>query len=80
MAFIKTESLFHDTQLTSDISCMNLGEYGRCQTGNYIYQQESASEAEWEDYHGKKKPNIDIGIGNGDLNILRDLVEDWINL
>lgn len=31
------------------------------------------------DYHGKKKPNIEIGIGNGDLKISKDLIKNWIN-
>lgn len=30
------------------------------------------------DYHGKPKPNIEIGIGKGNLNISKDLIEEWI--
>lgn len=30
------------------------------------------------DYHGSKKPNIEIGIGNGSLNIPKELIEEWI--
>ena len=31
------------------------------------------------DYHGHKKPNVEIGVGEGDLNISKELVEKWIN-
>lgn len=30
------------------------------------------------DFHGKKKPNIEIGIGDGSLNIPREIIEKWI--
>ena len=30
------------------------------------------------DYHGKPKPDIEIGIGRGNLNISKDLIEEWI--
>lgn len=30
------------------------------------------------DYHGKLKPDIEIGIGKGNLNIPKDFVEEWI--
>ena len=30
------------------------------------------------DYHGKPKPDIEIGIGKGNLNISKDLIEEWI--
>ena len=30
------------------------------------------------DYHGKKKPNIEIGIGDGSLNISEKLIQEWI--
>ena len=32
------------------------------------------------DYHGSKKPDIQIGIGRGNLNISKELIEEWINL
>ena len=32
------------------------------------------------DYHGSKKPNVEIGIGKGNLNISRKIVEKWINI
>lgn len=31
------------------------------------------------DYHGSKKPNIEIGIGGGTLNIDKKYIEKWIN-
>ena len=31
------------------------------------------------DYHGSKKPNIEIGVGKGNLNISKKIVERWIN-
>lgn len=31
------------------------------------------------DYHGIKKPNIEVGIGKGNLNISKEIVEEWIN-
>lgn len=31
------------------------------------------------DYHGDRKPDIEIGIGKGSLNIAKDIVEEWIN-
>ena len=31
------------------------------------------------DYHGHKKPDINIGVGRGDLNISKDYIEKWIN-
>ncbi len=31
------------------------------------------------DYHGKIKPDIKIGIGKGDLNIPKDIIEEWAN-
>lgn len=30
------------------------------------------------DYHGKLKPNIEIGIGKGNLNISKEFIEEWI--
>lgn len=30
------------------------------------------------DYHGKLKPDIEIGIGKGNLNIPKEFVEEWI--
>ena len=32
------------------------------------------------DYHGVNKPNIEMRVGKGDLNIEVDLVKDWVNL
>lgn len=31
------------------------------------------------DYHGNPKPNIEIGVGRGSLNIARTIIEEWIN-
>lgn len=30
------------------------------------------------DYHGKLKPDIEIGIGKGNLNIEKDIIKEWI--
>ena len=30
------------------------------------------------DYHGKLKPDIQIGIGKGNLRIPKSIIEDWI--
>lgn len=30
------------------------------------------------DYHGKPKPDIEVGIGRGNLNISKDLIKEWI--
>lgn len=30
------------------------------------------------DYHGKLKPDIQIGFGRGDLSISKDLIEEWL--
>lgn len=32
------------------------------------------------DYHGKRKPDVQIGIGKGNLRIPKEIVEDWIDL
>ena len=32
------------------------------------------------DYHGKKKPNVEIGTGNGNLNISKEIIAKWVNL
>ena len=32
------------------------------------------------DYHGTKKPDVEIGNGKGNLNIQKEIVEEWINL
>ena len=32
------------------------------------------------DYHGEKKPDIEIGIGKGNLNIPKEVIEKWVNL
>ena len=32
------------------------------------------------DYHGKKKPDIEVGIARGNLNISKEVIEEWINL
>lgn len=29
------------------------------------------------DYHGKNKPNVDVGIGRGNLKIDDDIIKDW---
>jgi len=31
------------------------------------------------DYHGKAKPNVEVGIGFGNLKIENDIIEEWIN-
>lgn len=31
------------------------------------------------DYHGKKKPDIEIGIGRGTLHIPKEIIEEWVN-
>ena len=30
------------------------------------------------DFHGSPKPDINIGIGRGNLNISKELIEEWI--
>lgn len=30
------------------------------------------------DYHGRRKPDIEIGIGRGNLNISKEIIEEWI--
>ena len=30
------------------------------------------------DYHGKLKPDIEIGVGRGSLNISRDIIKEWM--
>ena len=30
------------------------------------------------DYHGKIKPDIEIGIGRGNLNITKEIIEEWL--
>lgn len=30
------------------------------------------------DYHGNRKPDIEIGTGRGNLNIPKEIVEEWI--
>ena len=30
-------------------------------------------------YHGNPKPDIEIGIGRGNLNISKEIIEEWIN-
>ena len=32
------------------------------------------------DYHGKKKPDVEIGTGKGNLNIPKEIIEEWVNL
>ena len=29
------------------------------------------------DFHGSKKPNVEIGVGKGNLHISRDYIEEW---
>lgn len=31
------------------------------------------------DYHGNRKPDIEIGVGKGNLNISKEIIEEWIN-
>ena len=30
------------------------------------------------DYHGKIKPDIEIGIGRGNLNVTKEIIEEWL--
>lgn len=30
------------------------------------------------DYHGKPKPDIEIGVGKGNLNISKEFIEEWL--
>lgn len=30
------------------------------------------------DYHGRRKPDIEIGIGRGNLNISKEIIDEWI--
>lgn len=30
------------------------------------------------DYHGRIKPDIEIGIGRGNLNITKEIIEEWL--
>ena len=30
------------------------------------------------DYHGRKKPDIEVGIGRGNLKISKEYIEEWI--
>lgn len=30
------------------------------------------------DYHDKLKPDIEIGIGRGNLNIKKDIIKEWV--
>lgn len=30
------------------------------------------------DYHGHKKTKIEIGVGDGNLNISKEIIEEWI--
>lgn len=32
------------------------------------------------DYHGNKKPDVEIGTGKGNLNIPKEIIEEWVNL
>lgn len=31
------------------------------------------------DYHGNPKPDLEIGVGRGNLNIPKEIIEEWIN-
>ncbi len=31
------------------------------------------------DYHGDKKPNIDLGVGKGSINIPKEIIDEWLN-
>lgn len=42
-----------------------------CKTENYYISGGS-------DYHGSYKPNIEIGIGEGNLNIAKEIIANWI--
>ena len=30
------------------------------------------------DYHGNQKPDIEVGIGRGNLNIPKEIIEEWL--
>ena len=30
------------------------------------------------DFHGHKKPDVEIGVGKGNLHILKDYIEEWV--
>ena len=30
------------------------------------------------DYHGSPKPDIEVGVGRGNLNISKEIIEEWI--
>ena len=30
------------------------------------------------DYHGNPKPDIEVGIGRGNLNIPKEIIEEWL--
>ena len=32
------------------------------------------------DYHGKNKPNVEMGIGKGNLNIDKKFIKNWYSL
>ncbi len=32
------------------------------------------------DFHGNKKPDIEVGIGRGNLHISKDIIEEWVDL
>ena len=39
---------------------------------NYLYISGGS------DYHGKLKPDIEIGVGRGNLNISKHIIEEWL--
>ncbi len=41
-----------------------------CEKNNYYKSGGS-------DYHGKAKPNVDIGVGFGNLKVQDEIINDW---
>ena len=60
---------FHPS--ANEYNCRELLEYAK---KNNLYISGGS------DYHGEKKPEIEIGVGKGNLNISSKIVEEWINL
>ena len=58
---------FHPSSEIENRSCV-LVEYAK---KNNLYISGGS------DFHGDKKPNNDIGTGNGSLNIQKEYIEEW---
>ena len=61
---------FHPSSEIDNRSCI-LVEYAK---KNNLYISGGS------DFHGDKKPNNDIGIGNGTLNIQKEYIEEWVEV